>query len=150
MDRIDVRDMEERDLERVAEIEALSFSSPWSVEAFRKELEENSLAVYLVCELDGKPAGYMGMWKVVDEGHVTNIAVAPEFRRAGIGKALLSEMVRRAKESGLVSITLEVRVSNVQAISLYEKQGFKSAGTRPKYYDNGEDAIIMWKDFMEE
>lgn len=145
MDRIVVRDMEERDLERVAEIEVLSFSSPWSVEAFRKELKENNLAVYLVCELDGNLAGYMGMWKVVDEGHVTNIAVAPEFRKAGIGNALLSEMVRRAGEAGLVSMTLEVRASNVSAISLYEKHKFNNVGTRPKYYDNGEDAMIMWK-----
>ncbi|OHW61590.1 protease synthase and sporulation negative regulatory protein PAI 1 [Andreesenia angusta] len=145
MDRTAVRDMEERDLERVAEIEALSFSSPWSIEAFRKELRENSLAVYLVCEIDGELAGYMGMWKVVDEGHVTNVAVDPKFRGMGVGNELLSEMVIRARESNLVSMTLEVRVSNVQAIGLYKKHGFKDVGTRPKYYDNGEDAIIMWK-----
>lgn len=145
MDRTAVRDMEERDLERVAEIEALSFSSPWSIEAFRKELEENNLAIYLVCEMDGDLAGYMGMWKVVDEGHVTNVAVDPKFRGMGIGNALLSEMVIRARESNLVSMTLEVRVSNVQAIGLYKKHGFEDVGTRPKYYDNGEDAIIMWK-----
>lgn len=148
MDNITVRDMEKRDLLRVVEIEEISFSTPWSREAFLKELEENKLAVYLVCEVNGQVAGYMGMWKIVDEGHVTNIAVDPEHRGRGVGSALLSEMIERAKSGGIVSMTLEVRVSNLEAQSLYAKYGFESAGTRPKYYDNNEDAIIMWKEFI--
>lgn len=145
MDRVTVRAMEERDLDRVSEVESLSFSSPWSKDAFAKELEENKLAVYLVAEYDGEIAGYMGMWKVVDEGHITNIAVDPECRERGVGGALLSAMIQKAEELELLSMTLEVRASNTKAQKLYEKYGFESVGIRPKYYEKGEDAQIMWK-----
>lgn len=145
MDRVTVRAMEERDLDRVSEVESLSFSSPWSKDAFAKELEENKLAVYLVAEYDGEIAGYMGMWKVVDEGHITNIAVDPECRERGVGGALLSAMIQKAEELELLSMTLEVRASNTKAQNLYEKYGFESVGIRPKYYENSEDAQIMWK-----
>lgn len=145
MDRVTVRAMEERDLDRVSEVESLSFSSPWSKDAFAKELEENKLAVYLVAEYDGEIAGYMGMWKVVDEGHITNIAVDPECRERGVGGALLSAMIQKAEELKLLSMTLEVRASNTKAQKLYEKYGFESVGIRPKYYENSEDAQIMWK-----
>jgi [ribosomal protein S18]-alanine N-acetyltransferase len=145
MDRLLVRAMEKRDLERVVEIESLSFSSPWSKEAFQKEIEENKLAVYLVAECSGAVAGYMGMWKVMDEGHITNIAVAPEYRGRGIGGALLAEMIAQSEQSGIVAMTLEVRTSNSSAQKLYMKYGFESAGIRPNYYENGEDANIMWK-----
>lgn len=89
-------------------------------------------------------AGYGGFWRILDEGHITNIAVAGALRGRGIGKAILKEMIKRAQALNIERMTLEVRVNNTAALKLYEKYGFVTLGTRPKYYENGEDALIMW------
>ncbi len=141
-----VRQAEEKDVKSMAEMDILCFSAPWSEKSFETEIKENPLAFYIVAEIDDKMTGYAGLWLVMDEGHITNVAVHPDFRRRGIGEALISIMLEHTIKNGIKSHTLEVRVSNDAAISLYEKFGFQSAGIRKNYYeDNGEDAIIMWR-----
>jgi ribosomal-protein-alanine N-acetyltransferase len=128
-------------------IENLSFAIPWSKQALYEEIVENDKAIYLAAKLDGgKVIGYIGMWKILDEGHITNISVHPEFRRNGVGSALMSSLIEISREAGIMSITLEVRKSNLAARALYAKFGFKESGLRKAYYaDNNEDAIIMWR-----
>lgn len=133
-------------LEGVMIVENLSFTIPWSKEAFIDEITKNQFANYLVAVEDGVVIGYAGMWKIFDEGHITNIAVHPEFRKYGIGSKLVTELLNLSREQGIISLTLEVRKSNLAARALYEKYSFEEAGVRKKYYtDNGEDAIIMWR-----
>lgn len=144
---LNTRKMTPLDVTRVHAIESASFQTPWSEEAFHKELTENTLAVYLVLELDDEIIGFGGMWLIMDEIHITNIAIAPEYRRKGYGEKLVEAMVNYGVENGFKHMTLEVRVSNAPAIALYEKYGFKGFGIRPKYYiDTGEDALVMWKE----
>jgi len=133
-------------IDDIMRIENLSFTIPWTKNAFIEELTGNTFAVYISAMLDGKIVGYAGMWKVIDEGHITNIAVHPEFRGNKIGSALLEELLAIAEKDDVDSLTLEVRRSNVVAQKLYSKYGFVVEGMRKGYYaDNGEDALIMWK-----
>jgi [ribosomal protein S18]-alanine N-acetyltransferase len=139
------RYMREEDIDQILTIEQESFTMPWSREAFYNELHHNQYAVYLVLEVSDKVIGYCGVWVVVDEAHVTNIAVLPEYRGRKLGEALLRKAVEVSKDMGAVSMTLEVRVSNTPARSLYRKLGFQEGGIRKKYYtDNQEDGIVMW------
>lgn len=141
-----LRNLTENDINGVVEIEELCFTTPWTKGAFYKELE-NKLARYVVAEIDGKIAAYGGMWLVVDEGHITNIAVHPDFRGIGLGDKIVEAMIEECKKSNVISMTLEVKVSNYAAQSLYRKYGFKPSGIRPEYYtDTKEDALIMWKE----
>lgn len=141
-----VRQAEERDIKPMAEMDVLCFTAPWSEASFTQEIKENSMAFYIVAEIDGKIVGYAGLWCIVDEGHITNVAVHPDFRRRGIGEALVSVLLTHTIENGILSHTLEVRESNEAAISLYTKFGFVPSGMRKNYYeDNNEDAIIMWR-----
>lgn len=143
---VKTRKMTVEDIDRVFEIESQSFKTPWSKESFYTEVKENTLATYLVLTLDETVIGFGGMWLIMDEIHITNVAVAPEHRGQGYSKTLITDMIRYAKEKGFQHMTLEVRVSNAVAIALYEKFGFEGAGIRPKYYvDTGEDALVMWK-----
>lgn len=132
------------DIDRLVPIELASFSVPWSRNMLEDELY-NDKAYYLVAEYQGQVAGYAGMWQIFDEGHITNIAVDPAFRRRGIGSLLLDDLIAHARAQGIQALTLEVRVSNAPAISLYESKGFIAEGRRKRYYsDNNEDALIMW------
>ena len=134
------------DIEDILVVEKLSFSIPWSRESFEKEIVDNNLAIYLVAKVNEKAVGYIGMWKVLNEGHITNVAVHPEFRHQGIGDQLVSELLSLCEKENIDLVTLEVRKSNKTAIGLYEKHGFVAEGIRKAYYqDNKEDAIIMWK-----
>jgi ribosomal-protein-alanine N-acetyltransferase len=134
------------DIDAICAIEQASFATPWSAAAFHQELTTNVLAKYMVLEVDGTVAGYVGMWLVVDEAHITNIALAPAYRGRGLGEQLLRELSRVAAYMGMRAMTLEVRVSNTIAIGLYKKLGFTEAGIRKGYYaDNGEDALVMWR-----
>lgn len=143
---VKTRKMTVEDIDRVFEIESQSFKTPWSKESFYTEVKENTLATYLVLTLDEVVIGFGGMWLIMDEIHITNVAVAPEHRGQGYSKTLINDMIKYAKEKGFQHMTLEVRVSNSVAIALYEKFGFESVGVRPKYYvDTGEDALVMWK-----
>lgn len=147
MSKIIIRDMREDDIDEVLDIEKKSFKTPWSRDAFKKEVNENKLARYIVASIDGKVIGYGGIWLIVDEGHITNIAVHPSFRGLGIGKLLVEGLIEICKNRGISRMTLEVRKSNKIAQSLYKKYGFRECGIRPGYYtDTKEDAIIMWKE----
>lgn len=142
-----VRQMEETDLGSVARIEASIFSKPWSEEGFRDSLKLPN-TVYLVAEQDGSIAGYIGMLCVLDEGEITNVAVAEGFRRQGIGERLLSSLLQAGRKEGVDSFTLEVRESNSSARRLYRKLGFQEEGIRRNFYEKPtEDAILMWKRF---
>ena len=149
-----LRPMNLGDISEVVAIENLSFTLPWSRESFRREIEKIPNSRLIVAEGDegGKERGsqsilgYTCWWEVVDECHITNIAVRPTARRRGVGVLLLEEILDAAKRAGLVRATLEVRTGNTAAIAFYEKMGFTSAAIRPRYYpDNSEDALVMWK-----
>jgi len=141
----DVREINFNDLDEVAEIEKICFSVPWSKGLLAQELF-NKMAYYQCAIINNKVVGYMGMWKICDEGHITNVAVLPEYRKNGIASKLISKMIEVCQCSEIYNVTLEARESNVEAIKLYEKFGFESAGKRPNYYQKpNESAIIMWK-----
>lgn len=140
-----VRPMLLSDLDVILEIEHASFSSPWSLEAFKAELKDNEYARYLCLELNDQVIGYMGLWFILDEGHITNIAITPNYRGQRWGEFLMRSVMAKMAEQGMERMTLEVRVSNSSAQSLYKRLGFVIAGVRKGYYaDNQEDAIIMW------
>lgn len=143
---IQLQDMSIDDIDQVCEIENLSFKTPWSRESFEAEISGNNLARYVVAKVDGKVAAYGGMWIVLDEGHITNIAVHPDYRGMKLGEKLVLSMLEKARSCGALNITLEVRTSNTVARNLYRKLGFVDSGIRKGYYsDTGEDAAIMWK-----
>lgn len=145
--RIRVTPMKLEDLNDVLEIEVLAFTTPWSRNSFLYELLENERALYLVAKNEyNHTLGYVGMWIVFDEGHITNLATHPKYRRQGVAHSLMNELIQVSKEKGVRYLTLEVRRTNSSAQELYEKMGFVHMGVRRKYYlDNNEDALIMWK-----
>ncbi len=131
---------------RAAELEALSFSSPWNEKMLLDSLDHG---IFLVCVKNGTLLGYVGSYCVGDEAAITNIAVFPEYKRQGVGEALMKELIKRAEEKGLVQVSLEVRVSNTPAISLYAKLGFEIAGTRRGFYTSPrEDAYVLTYDLQ--
>ncbi len=134
-------------LDAVFELEKKCFSTPWSRESFIQETETNALAHYVVGFEGEDLVAYGGFWLVVDEAHITNIAVSPDTRRKGYGKVLVEAMLQEAKCLGALRSTLEVRESNVAARALYGGFGFKDIGLRKNYYESPkEDAVIMWMD----
>ncbi|MGR6899464.1 ribosomal protein S18-alanine N-acetyltransferase [Rummeliibacillus sp. TYF-LIM-RU47] len=143
---ITYREMTVEDVEAVHAIEEASFPTPWTVEAFYQEMTRNTQATYIVAvEETGKLIGFCGMWIVLDESQITNVAVLPEGRGRGIGEGLMRKAIMTAKERGVVIMSLEVRVSNTVAQNLYRKLGFQAGGIRKGYYtDNQEDALVMW------
>jgi len=133
-----------KDLAEVAVIENVSFTAPWPTSAYTTELTTNRLARYIGARVLGELVGFGGIWLMVDEAHVTTMAVLPEHRRAGVATALLLELLQEARRGGARVATLDVRVSNVDAQRLYRAFGFIEVGRRVRYYDdNGEDALIM-------
>lgn len=180
-----IRPMLMSDVPRVIEVEKLSYPATWPQSAYRKELQDNRWAHYVVLQdrdivvempeeqsdegehrrrifplslfnrsIDTSRSpelasiiGFAGLWLMVDEAHITTIAIHPEYRHMGLGELLLTSMVDIAYSIGAKWVTLEVRVSNIVAQNLYRKYGFHEAGIRHHYYsDNGEDALIMWTD----
>lgn len=139
---------EPRHLKDILEVERKCFSSPWSEKMFYEELS-GRFSHYYVVEIDNHAIAYMGMWSLSGEGHITNVAVSPMYRRKGIAKALISHFIDIAKKEDLEFLTLEVRATNYGAISLYKSFGFKEVGIRKKYYDNCEDAYLLTKFFKE-
>ncbi|MDD4335229.1 MAG: ribosomal protein S18-alanine N-acetyltransferase [Desulfotomaculaceae bacterium] len=134
-------------LDQVLQIEKVSFPTPWSRDSFMGEILQNDFALYIVAMDDGAVIGYGGMWLILDEAHITNVAVRPDLRGKNIGKALMLEIIRQAVLRGAHSMTLEVRPANKTARRLYHVLGFKERGVRKRYYaETNEDAIIMWKD----
>lgn len=138
-----VREMQQADLEEVSRLEASIFSMPWSKEGFAASLAMEN-GVFLVAEEEGVIIGYCGMIASIEEGEITNVAVAPQARRRGVGDKLIQEIICCAKVRGINRIVLEVRVSNTGAIHLYEKNQFVSVGVRKGFYEKPkEDAYIM-------
>lgn len=138
-------DMTSEHLVDICEISIFSFPIPWSYDSFKRELK-NKLASYLVVIMDNRVLAYGGIWVILEEAHITNIAVHPDYRCKGIGETLLNALLDKAYARGAKEITLEVRVSNLPAQWLYKKLGFSEEGIRKNYYeDNKEDALIMWK-----
>lgn len=142
MSQIRITIMEERHLPALAEIERACFHAPWSENALREELGKG---LFLVAEDENRTVcGYVGCQTVLDEGYITNVAVAPSYRRQGIGRQLLQALAERAEESGLAFVTLEVRASNDPAIALYTAAGYEPVGRRRDFYRAPtEDAVLM-------
>ena len=142
-----IRKLELADLDAIEAIERVSYPTPWSRSMFVSELAKpSSLSLAAVAD-DGTLAGYLVLSRYVDAWHVMNVAVAEPHRRAGIASAMLRSLFDVTRDDAERGYTLEVRVSNVAAISLYERCGFVTRGVRRGYYtDNREDALIMWKD----
>lgn len=138
-----IREMELRDVPQAAALEAQIFSMPWSESGFAEALSQNG-NVFLVEERDNKIVGYGGIYCAADEGELTNVAIAQEFRGQGLGYALLSALLEAAHEKGAMRIYLEVRTSNHNAARLYEKAGFTICGRRKGFYQKpDEDAFVM-------
>ena len=149
--RVALAPMTMEDLARVLEIERESFRTPWPADAYVHELRENRLAAYIVARADAAVVGYAGMWVILDEAHITTIAVDPRYRGQHIGERLLVGLIDAAIDRGARWMTLEVRRSNTTAQALYRKYGFREIGTRKGYYsDNREDAIVMWTGSLRE
>jgi [ribosomal protein S18]-alanine N-acetyltransferase len=148
-EQIRIVPMEFSHLDEILNIEEKSFATPWSRYAFTCELMDNDFARYFVLIHDELVIGYMGLWVILDEAHITNVAIHPDYRNRRLGEVLIREVVWRCQGLGVLRMTLEVRVSNLSAQSLYTRLGFVSAGVRKGYYtDNQEDAIIMWKELL--
>lgn len=142
-------DTTETQLEQIEAIERQCFSCPWTLEQLRSQLSDDRHVFLAAVAENGAVLGYVGMMFVLDEGYISNVAVAPDFRRQGVADALISALMTRAEELGLAFVTLEVRAGNEPAKALYAKHGFVPVGRRKNYYDlPKEDAILMtrfWK-----
>lgn len=137
-----IREMSKEDIPEVAAIEKLCFSQPWSEKGFEEGLEAS--AIFLAAEEEHRVVGYIGMYVSVPEGEITNVAVTPEKRGKGTGKALVDAVKQWAHDHGVTSIVLEVRVSNAAAIRVYEQAGFAKLGVRKNFYQfPAEDAFVM-------
>ncbi|WLR42153.1 ribosomal protein S18-alanine N-acetyltransferase [Bacillus carboniphilus] len=140
-----IRSMTIHDIDSVYEIEKQCFATPWSKEAFYEEVSQNRFAHYLVLEKDLEIIGFCGLWVMFDDAQITNIAIAPAYRGNQLGEQLMKKAMGIALSLGAEQMTLEVRVSNHVAQSLYKKLGFIGVTLRKNYYqDNLEDALLMW------
>ncbi|MEQ1872687.1 MAG: ribosomal protein S18-alanine N-acetyltransferase [Ilumatobacteraceae bacterium] len=141
-----IEPMRRRHLSAIMPIESVSYPRPWPIGIFQSEIElmRRGERHYLVAREDGEVVGYGGVMFVLDDAHVTNIAVASKRQRTGIATRLLAELAWQAITHGCQALTLEVRASNTAAQALYQRFGFVPAGVRQKYYENSDDAIVMW------
>ena len=143
-----IRKMNLGDVSAISELEKQCFSDPWSENSIASEVD-NPLSYWLVAEVDGVVAGYVGSQTVLDASDMMNLAVSPDYRRQGIGQALVNALVEHLQENRVIALLLEVRVSNMPAIALYKSLGFEQVGRRPKYYHNPrEDALILRKELI--
>ena len=148
MQSFQIREMTYDDIDDILQVEELCYGEHhWSRESFLTELNNEISSYRCILDINGKCVGYMGIWKIIDEAHVTNLSVHPDYQNKKIAHRLLLASIEECYKEKIKYITLEVRVSNKKAIHLYEKFGFKSLGLRKKYYqDNNEDALIMWSE----
>ncbi len=145
-----VRPMRETDIDSVVAIENANFSIPWSAKSFLDACKEE-YNIYLVCEIEGRIAGYCGLWTVMGEGNITNMAVDEKYRKCGIGTALMQAMELMGQKMDVSIFFLEVRASNVAAQKLYEKMGYREIGRRKGFYERPmEDALVMSKIYRTE
>ncbi len=146
MDNIEISNMTLLDLECISGTLESNFDDFWNVSTLKSELL-NPNSKYIVAKFNNTIVGFAGIWKSVDDVHITNIVVNKNFRKQNIGSLMLSKLIELAKlEPNISSITLEVNSNNISAIRLYEKFGFKTVGLRKKYYNNIDDAIIYTKE----
>lgn len=139
-----IREMTITDIDSVLDIETANFKTPWRREHFIHELLFSPISRLLVIEINRNIAGYVGLWILPDEMHITNIAIHPDWKRKGLAQKLLDRSIDIALKNHLESLTLEVRAGNSAAMALYLNNGFKQVGRRPKYYEaEGEDALIL-------
>jgi ribosomal-protein-alanine N-acetyltransferase len=142
--RIAVEPMRLHDIPAVQAIERVSFATPWPAYAFEQELTTNRMAHYVVARIGPRVVGFSGIWLMVDEAHITTFGVHPDWRRRGVGRRMLLELLEIAWRIGALRMTLEVRASNAGAQALYRGFGFEVTGRRVSYYtDDGEDAYVM-------
>lgn len=145
-----IRKMTNDDVPAVHAIEEAVFPTPWTLDSFYYEMNENQYAHYLVAEHEGEIVGFCGLWLVIDAAQITNVAVVEKMRGQKLGEALMREAIRISKEADMDAMTLEVRVTNSVAQNLYRKLGFQDGALRKGYYtDNGEDALLMWVNLNE-
>ena len=143
---MEIRKMRAEDVPAIAALEAACFNDPWSESSIASELN-NRLSFWLVAEIDGAIAGYVGSQTVLDMADMMNIAVSENYRRQGVAEALIVTLSDHLHSRGVIGLMLEVRCSNTPALSLYEKLGFIQVGRRPNYYRNPkEDALILRKE----
>ena len=144
-----IRAIREEDVSQIHEIETICFPMPWSEESILHDVKENVVARWLVMDDgEGRVLAYAGMWFVLDEAHVCNVAVHPDCRRLGYGRKIMEALMDLAMENSMSMMTLEVRRSNTPAQNLYHACGFLDVGYRKRYYeDNKEDALIMYREF---
>lgn len=138
--------MQKEHLDEVIKVEEKAYGEHhWSKESFFNELNNQLAKYFCAFNEQGELVGYCGCWQILEEAHITNVAVSPDFRRQNVGESLLVAIIKSCYKEMVKYLTLEVRVSNEPAIKLYEKYGLKSLGIRKGYYqDNNEDALIMW------
>jgi [ribosomal protein S18]-alanine N-acetyltransferase len=136
------------EIDAILAIEQASFTNPWTREMYLAELKNEGVSFFYLARDQGRRIlGFCSFWRVLDELHINNIAVVPEYRRLGVGSALLRRVLDEATRFGIRRTMLEVRQSNAPARQLYEKFGFVVAGTRSKYYTNPiEDALVLWRE----
>lgn len=146
IETVTIQRMKPEDVDGIIKIEESAYGDHhWSKSSFLNEIKNDLAKYYSLYTVNNELAGYAGCWHILDEAHITTIAIAPQFRRRKFAEALLKRIIDDCYLEKIKYITLEVRVSNTPAINLYSKYGFSSFGTRKGYYqDNNEDAIIMW------
>lgn len=142
MDNLEISTMTITDFENISPILTTDFDDFWTASTLEEELK-NENSFYVVAKVNQQIIGFAGIWKAVDDVHITNIVVKKEFRKNGIGGLLLEKLISLTKELNFKELTLEVNTKNIAAIKLYKKYGFTELGIRKKYYNNTDDAIIM-------
>lgn len=144
-----IRKMHIEDVPAVYRVEEASFSSPWNEETYEHEINHNDFAHYFVVEIEREIIGYIGLWIVLDDAQVTNIAILPQYRGYKIGEKLFGYALQYTIQQGAKKLSLEVRKSNITAQNLYRKFGLVPGGVRKNYYpDDGEDALVMWVNLL--
>jgi [ribosomal protein S18]-alanine N-acetyltransferase len=138
-----------QDIDTLERMEKECFQNPWSRETLISDVVDNPNTRYIGFEIDNRIVAYAGMWTAFEQAHVTNVAVAADQRRRGIGMLIMQTLIRMASRLGVNAMTLEVRVSNTAAQDMYKRLGFSIAAVRKKYYpDNGEDAYLMYREIV--
>jgi ribosomal-protein-alanine N-acetyltransferase len=142
--KIQYRIMETRDVPGIFKVDQACFNHNWTEESYLEETK-NMLSNYVVAETGAEIIGFGGFWQIIDEAHITNIAVLSAYRNMGVGQGIMNALYALARDKGCISMTLEVRASNEPAISFYLKNHFIQEGQRKDYYGNGLDGLIMWR-----